>query len=416
MTVSTSSTSVPSWVSSLSDSALKNDMIAMNGNVTEAGLTKMMVDLGNELTKGNNTLSASQFNDLETIAIDLNVGETSSAYESYIMNALVNGNAANATWTGGAETTSALGNLTTGSSAMQLSELTGKWLLGTDLPSNSVIACGWGFTVSYTQSSAPLFGVNGPSVNDINQGSLGDCYLLSSLAEVASQNSSIIKNMITDNGNGTYSVNFHVNGQNEYVTVNNSLPDDCNTGANMWGSLIEKAYTELQTINLDTGAFYNYGNSYTTIGNGGWPIFAMEAITGASQITNFGANGASWNSSVYNSSLVATSQTSGKSTTSLLSTLKLDISKGDDLVLTSYTWSYDSTGNVELVADHAMSVYGIDSSNGNLEIRNPWGTKSGQYWDTTFEVSLSELLADGDGITADNVGNGTTISAPLLVN
>ena len=416
MNASTGSTLVPSWVSSLSDLALKSDMTAMNGNVTEAGLAKMMADLDNELTTKKTTLSAGQFNDLQTIAMDLNIGETDSTYESYVMNALVNGNAANATWTGGAASSSILGNLTTGSSAAQLSELTGKWLLGTDLASNKVTVEGSSFTVSYIQSSAPLFGTNGPSMSDINQGQLADCYLLSSLAEVASQNSSIIKNMITDNGNGTYGVNFHVNGQNEYVTVNNSLQNDCNTGANIWGSVLEKAYTELQTINLDTGNAVNYGNSFSTVGNCGTPSAALEAITGASQITYFYANGTSWAGSICNSSLVQTSYTSGISTASLLSTLKSDISKGDDLVLTSRTWSYDSTGKVELVANHAMSIYGIDSSNGNLEIRNPWGTESGQYWDTTFEVSLSTLLSNGDVITADNAGTGITISAPVIAN
>ena len=61
-----------------------------------------------------------------------------------------------------------------------------------------------------------------------------------------------------------------------------------------------------------------------------------------------------------------------------------------------------------------MSVYGYDSATGMLDVRNPWGTMSGQYWDTTFEVSLSTLLSDGDTITADN--NGTSPTAPILTN
>jgi hypothetical protein len=35
---------------------------------------------------------------------------------------------------------------------------------------------------------------------------------------------------------------------------------------------------------------------------------------------------------------------------------------------------------------------------------------SGQYWDTTFEVGLSTLLAAGDTITVDNVAGGKTSS------
>jgi hypothetical protein len=47
---------------------------------------------------------------------------------------------------------------------------------------------------------------------------------LSTLAEVALQDPSAIKSMITNNGNGTYGVRFFVDGRAEYVTVNNELP------------------------------------------------------------------------------------------------------------------------------------------------------------------------------------------------
>jgi hypothetical protein len=69
----------------------------------------------------------------------------------------------------------------------------------------------------------------------------------------------------------------------------------------------------------------------------------------------------------------------------------------------------DKNGNTTLVADHAMAVYGFDTSTGMLEIYNPWGTWSGggQNWDTTFETGLSTLLADGDTISvAANASTG----------
>ncbi len=55
-----------------------------------------------------------------------------------------------------------------------------------------------------------------------------------------------------------------------------------------------------------------------------------------------------------------------------------------------------------------MSIYGYDGPTGMLEIRNPWGSMKGQTWDTTFEVGLSTLLADGDSITVDNVGDSVS--------
>ena len=74
-------------------------------------------------------------------------------------------------------------------------------------------------------STLPLYGPSGaPTIQDVNQGYLGDCYFLSSLGEVALQDPSAIENMIASNGNGTYSVRFYVNGKPDYATVNSQLP------------------------------------------------------------------------------------------------------------------------------------------------------------------------------------------------
>jgi hypothetical protein len=383
----------------------------VNGTVTYAGLENLLNDLDSKLSSGKSTLTSAEFSDLKTIVSNLNNGMSTSAYLKNIMTSLVDGNAANATWTGGAATSTALGNLAVGSSATQLSELVGKWVMGTDTPSSKVSVDGSNFSVSYSTSSKPLFAASGPSMSDINQGALGDCYLLSSLAEVACQNSNVISSMFTSNGNNTYGVKFYVNGVAEYVTVNNSLASSVNSGADMWASLAEKAYTQLQSSGIVTGAGINDGNSYSTIGNGGAPEFALEEITGASKITDFAAGGSSWYNISYNSSLSFTGYTSGNSTTSVLDTLAADLAKGDDVILSSYT-NASSGGKATLIADHAMSIYGYDATTGELEVRNPWGTESGQSWDTTFEVSLSTLLADGDTITTDNIG--TKAAAPVL--
>ena len=63
--------------------------------------------------------------------------------------------------------------------------------------------------------------------------------------------------MITDNGNSTYGVRFLVNGQAEYVTVNDALPNlpagyswgngsklEFANGSVAWPELLEKAYAE----------------------------------------------------------------------------------------------------------------------------------------------------------------------------
>lgn len=412
----------PSWISTLSTASIAADMTAadVNGTVTYAGLEKVFADLDATLASGNTTLTTAEFNDLKTIAANLNNGMSTSSYLVSITQALVNGNAANASWTGGGASTTSLGNLAAGASATQLSELIGKWFLGTDLPSSQVSMDGTNFSVSYSTVNRPLFGSSGPSMSDINQGYLGDCYLLSSLAEVASQNSSDITSMFTSNGNGTYGVRFYVNGVAEYVTVNSSLADggsEFNYGSNIWASLAEKAYAQLQASGVVTGNSYS-GNTWTAIGNGGAPEYALEEITGATAITDFDASSGTWAKVVYNQSFGVTNYTTGNSTASVQSILAADLAAGDDVVLSSYTNATDSKGMVTLVADHAMSIYGYDTATGMFEVRNPWGSwSSGQYWDTTFEVSLSTLLADGDTITVDNIGQGgntTTHSAPTV--
>ena len=412
----TSSTPVPSWINTLQTASIAADMAAadVNGTVTYAGLATLFTDLDAKLASSKTSLTAAEMSDLKTIAANLNNGMTTSAYLTGITNSLVNGSAANATWTGGGATATALGNLAAGSSATQLSELIGKWVLGTDLPSSKVSVDGSSFTVSYSASSKPLFAASGPSMNDINQGYLGDCYLLSSLAEVAGQNSSLISSMITSNGNNTYGVRFYENGVANYVTVANSLANGgtiFNSGADIWGGIVEQAYCQLQASGVVTGNSINSGNSFTTIGNGGAAEYALEEITGASQITDFMAAGTSWYNITYSSSLSMTGY-SVNTTATVQSILIADLAKGDDLILSSYTNAKDSSGKTTLVANHAMSIYGFDIQTGMLEVRNPWGTANGQSWDTTFEVSLSTLLADGDLITVDNAGKGTP--APTL--
>src|SRR4051794_15325416 len=134
------SRAVPAWVWFLNDTVIKADMATASagGTVSQAGMAQLFLDLAAELGNTGTTLSATQLADLQTIAADLNVGETASSYVTYITNALIGGDAANALWTGGAASSIALGNLGVGSTAMQIVELTDKWFLGYDLPSSTV--------------------------------------------------------------------------------------------------------------------------------------------------------------------------------------------------------------------------------------------------------------------------------------
>ena len=356
-----------------------------------------------------------------------------SDYLEQISDNVVLGDSANATWTAGASYTMPLGNLTTGSSQNQANQLIGKWFLGTDLPGSRVNMNGApNFTVTHTAVSTPLFGGNGPCMEDINQGYLGDCFMLAPLAAMALQDPSSIRSMITDNGNSTWGIRFIVDGKAEYVTVNNELANGGGkfaSGSNKWVGLVEKGYTQLQAGGNTTGTDVTFGNSYSSIANGGSPAVALAELTGAGTISQYVATASGWSSYEFDGSSLTQrdnhgrgnvlSSKSGLTSAAVQAKLVADLSEGDEVILSSYANDVDATGKTTLVANHAMTVSGFDAATGMFEIYNPWGTSSsgGQNWDTVFEVSLADLLADGDVISVANSTAPKPIAgnaAPLL--
>lgn len=91
------------------------------------------------------------------------------------------------------------------------------------------------------------FGIRG---DQVRQGSLGDCWLLATMAALADANPDAIREMITDNGDGTYTVKLWIDGKREsYVVdgdfiVNDGVPRYA--GGNrepnvLWPLVLEKA-------------------------------------------------------------------------------------------------------------------------------------------------------------------------------
>ena len=246
-------------------------------------------------------MTASKFSTLQAFAAELNKpgGIAVSSYVQQIADDVILGNSANAKWNGGSSTTTALGNLSASSSQTQANELIGMWFQGTNLPSLSVSSLGESnYNPTYQTSTLPLYGSSGsPSYKDVSQGYLGDCYFVSALGEVALQNPSAIQNMITSDGNGTYGVRFYVNGQADYVTVNEQLPvmgggyrwangstqEFANGTSDNWVALVEKAYAQLnaQTSAPHGMALNSASDSYAGIaaGNGS----SLTLITGQSE-------------------------------------------------------------------------------------------------------------------------------------
>jgi len=111
-----------------------------------------------------------------------------------------------------------------------------------------------GDTVHYSNfGSDPLFAPDGPSPNDIFQGSIGDCYFLSMLSGLAKNYPDAIRQTIADLGDGTFAVDMHTSlGTSIYLRIDGDLPVWNGTpelayaglghGNSLWAAIIEKAW------------------------------------------------------------------------------------------------------------------------------------------------------------------------------
>jgi hypothetical protein len=300
------------------------------------------------------SVTANEFNDLKTI-VGYAALFTGVGYVQVLSSDVVTGNTANAHYQG-----KTLGNLKAGSSVTQLTQLVSKWFLGADHP---VGKSDWGPTYSYRQVSGQLF-VNGVSYTDVQQGGLGDCYFLASLAETALKNPSAITNMFIVNGDGTYTVKFMHGSKAEYVTVDSQLPTDSSgylvfdgmghkassSSNELWVALAEKAYVEINECGWIRPTSWGGGqNVYTGI-SGGCMYMAMNQITGQSTTAFISTAGSSFNT-------MAAAFNSGK-----------EICFG----------SKDSPANPNLVVgDHAYAVVGINMTTHTVTLFNPWGLNNG---------------------------------------
>ncbi|EAU72638.1 C2 family cysteine protease [Synechococcus sp. RS9916] len=265
---------------------------------------------------------------------------------------VVFGDASNAWYTGYDSIRNELGNLEAGTSTQNLNLLIGKHMLGTDRP---MIHTG-----SYTQAGGSLF-VDGIDAGDIDQGATGSCYFLSALAGTADKKESIIEDMFTDNGDGTYSVRFYTNGQTDYVTVDSMMAtradgtylhadagDGTATNAlvadnnELWVALAEKAYAQLNEsgrLNQEEAT-----NRYGIAGNEGisWG-FTTDAIT---HITGL-------NSSWGNASA------SGVGATNVSSSELQTLVNSNRVVAAGW-------------GGHARTITGYNATTGQYTIRNPY--------------------------------------------
>jgi hypothetical protein len=214
------------------------------------------------------------------------------------------------------------------------------------------------------------------SPNDISQGALGDCYLMSSLATMAQQNPDAIKNMIQGpDKDGTYTVTLYDKKpiwqpwgddfSKVEVKVTPDLPlkdgnpvfaqalDEQGGQREIWPALIEKAYAE-----------HFGGNNYHSI-EGGWGNEAMEHLTGKASST---ANPKDLKFEQLQQML-----SDGKGITlGSLNDLKLgpiDLPDSHD--------HNELYKNGTLICNHEYFVTGVDPKTKEVIVHNPWGWDRG---------------------------------------
>jgi len=195
------------------------------------------------------------------------------------------------------------------------------------------------------------------AMNDVNQGYLGDCYFIASLAALAQRNPAAIKQGIKDNGDGTYTVKFP--GEGAEVLVDGAFPttsgdliyaqegDVSGKDKELWVVLYEKAWAKLK-------------GGYEQIQGGKVKMKskdAMQAVTGKAS-TKF--------------------QTTSKSKKFVFDAISKAVSKGLPITAGTYGdkhFDQKTLGEMDkkgVHGDHAYAVRGVDA-NKRIKLYNPWG-------------------------------------------
>lgn len=183
-----------------------------------------------------------------------------------------------------------------------------------------------------------------PDPDDINQAGAGDCYLLSVLAGIANGDPQKIKDMITVNPDGTYTVHF---ADGDITVGGDQIPND---GQADWVRIIE-------------GAYEIHEGGYEEFNNGGRPESVMEDIygKGADQKDN---DGGFWDF-----------VSGGNDIADSYDDIKKALAEGRPVVADALYGDL-GFGDEKKGGGHALTVLDAYEKDGveMVEIRNPWGS------------------------------------------
>ncbi|MDY0059699.1 MAG: C2 family cysteine protease [Myxococcota bacterium] len=205
--------------------------------------------------------------------------------------------------------------------------------------------------------------------SDVKQGSLGNCYLMAGLAAIANTDPDVLKNMIKDNGDGTYTVTFYLkenrigvfsSGSKVSITVTNQFPmrngqpafakkgDSGNSGPELWVMLIEKAWAVHQ------GSYEDSRGSKVKMDTD-----IMAYMTGKKSESVYCS---STSESEMLKKMLAANEGGHPMTAGMPQKTKVS----DDV-----TKAAEEKG---LYFNHAYTVMSVDKEGKNIILRNPWGS------------------------------------------
>lgn len=210
------------------------------------------------------------------------------------------------------------------------------------------------------RSGDPLYPNGEPSIADIDQGDFGDCWLLAALGSTALTDPQKIKDLITDNGDGTFTVHF----KDGDVTVNDDALLDQGADQGKWVAIVETAYAERE------------GGTYDEI-EGGYSDDAYEDL--------FGADTGSFDPDSTNDLFFGDNKSPGDSYDEMKKALD------DGRPVTASV-----NGRIGIDGGHALIVTTVYERDGvqYVELMNPWASNSTEIIDGV-KAAGGEAYPDG---------------------